>query len=127
MTQEGTTHHAKLTPEEESKYYSQLRLDLAKIIPVDLDRLGEISLYKSSISSTLLSLPIKATNDRFKRNVAEIISDLDVLIRNKNFTIISWFNTTNNMDPNYGFKIKSKYNIFLSMLHYILMILKTNF
>jgi len=42
------------------------------------------------------------------RNVDHIMKDLDILIKNREVTPISWFATTNLIDPKFGFQLTSK-------------------
>jgi hypothetical protein len=44
-----------------------------------------------------------------ERNVIDVIKDLDMLIREKETSPISWFNTTNFIDATFGFKQTRKF------------------
>jgi hypothetical protein len=94
-------------------FLSQLRNDLAKSIPVDINRLDNIQYYKhgesQQPSKILLKLLIKSTKNLNERNVDRIIKDLDILIKGKDITLISWFNTTNLLDADFGFQRESKF------------------
>ncbi|PKY63196.1 hypothetical protein RhiirA4_491341, partial [Rhizophagus irregularis] len=60
--------------------------------------------YSQKPPRILLSLPIKSTTSPHERNVDHIIKDLDILIKNKEVTPISWFGTTNNLEASFGFR-----------------------
>jgi len=72
--------------------------------------LDNIECCKYVKDQILLTLLIKSTsNFAHERNVISVIKDLDILIREKEMTLISWFNTTNLIDANFGFEQTSKY------------------
>ncbi|RIA88250.1 hypothetical protein C1645_775438 [Glomus cerebriforme] len=114
LTTEGTKYYKSLSPYYQKIFLSQLRIDLAKSIPVDINRLDNIKYYKYDESQhppkLLFKLLIKSTENLNERNVDRIIKDLDILIKEKEITQISWFNTTNLLDANFGFQ-KSR-NVF---------------
>jgi len=97
------------------EFLLQLRVDLSKAIPVDINRLDIIKCCEYDNNKILLSLPIKLTMNPNERNVDSIIKDLNILIQNKEITPISWFGTTNLLDANFGFQQTSKYAINLIM------------
>ncbi|CAB4403043.1 unnamed protein product [Rhizophagus irregularis] len=108
LTKEGTKSFEKLSLDGRRGFLSQLRIDLAKSIPVDINRLDYIKCceydYSQKPPRILLSLPIKSTTSPHERNVDHIIKDLDILIKNKEVTPISWFGTTNNLEASFGFR-----------------------
>ncbi|CAB4403041.1 unnamed protein product [Rhizophagus irregularis] len=108
LTDEGTKSFEKLSLDRQSGFLSQLRIDLAKSIPVDINRLDYIKCCEYDNSQQppriLLSLPIKSTTNPYERNVDHIIKDLDILIKHKEVTPISWFGTTNYLEASFGFQ-----------------------
>ncbi|CAB4382853.1 unnamed protein product [Rhizophagus irregularis] len=108
LTKEGTKSFEKLSLDGRRGFLSQLRIDLAKSIPVDINRIDYIKCceydYSQKPPRILLSLPIKSTTNPHERNVDHIIKDLDILIKNKEVTPISWFGTTNNLEASFGFR-----------------------
>ncbi|CAG8750276.1 7136_t:CDS:10, partial [Rhizophagus irregularis] len=108
LTEEGTKSFEKLSLDGRRGFLSQLRIDLAKSIPVDINRLDYIKCceydYSQKPPRILLSLPIKSTTSPHERNVDHIIKDLDILIKHKEVTPISWFGTTNNLEASFGFR-----------------------
>jgi hypothetical protein len=113
LTEEGTKSFENLSLNDQRDFLSQLRIDLAKSIPVDISRLDYIKCCEHDNSQRspriLLSLPIKSTTNLNERNVDHIIKDLDILIKNKEVTPISWFGTTNLLESSFGFQRYSKY------------------
>ena len=99
-------------PYEQEIFLSQLRIDLAKSIPVNNSRLNDIKccIYDKSqqFPRIVLSLPIKSTRNQNERNVDRIIKDLNILINEKEITSISLFNTTNLLEASFGFRRTSK-------------------
>ncbi|CAG8740287.1 17059_t:CDS:2, partial [Rhizophagus irregularis] len=108
LTTEGTEYYEGLSTYDQKRFLSQLRVDLAKSIPIDINRLDNIKFYKFDQSQRppkiLLSLLIKSTRNSNERNVDRIIKDLNILIKEKDITPISWFNTTMFLDANFGFQ-----------------------
>lgn len=113
LTTEGTEYYEGLSTYDQKRFLSQLRVDLAKSIPIDINRLDNIKFYKFDQSQRppkiLLSLLIKSTRNSNERNVDRIIKDLNILIKEKDITPISWFNTTMFLDANFGFQKNSKF------------------
>ncbi|RIA86157.1 hypothetical protein C1645_856618 [Glomus cerebriforme] len=104
LTAEGTKIFEDLSSNNKSEFLSRLKIDLAKSIPVDVDRLDNIKCCEYENDKILLSLPIKSTANLNNRNVDHIMNDLNILIQNKEFTPISWFGTTNLIDASFGFQ-----------------------
>jgi hypothetical protein len=116
LTEEGTKFFENLSLNDQREILSQLRIDLAKSIPVDINRLDYIKCCEYDRSQKppkiLLSLPVKSTTNPNERNVDHIIKDLDILIKNKEVTPISWFGTTNHLEASFGFRRYRKYNYY---------------
>ncbi|RIA88249.1 hypothetical protein C1645_826666 [Glomus cerebriforme] len=108
MTEEGLKFFQNLSLNNQRKFLTQLRIDLASSIPVDINRLDDIKCCEYDNSQipprTLLSLAIKSTTDPNERNVDRILKDLDILIKEKEITPISWFGTTTFLDASFGFQ-----------------------
>ncbi|CAI2182418.1 6647_t:CDS:10 [Funneliformis geosporum] len=107
LTIEGTKYFKSLSSYNQTIFLSQLRIDLANSIPVNINRLNAIKYeYDESQQSPkiLLTLPIKSTANPNERNVERILKDLDLLIKYKEITPISWFGTTNFIDSKFGFQ-----------------------
>ncbi|CAI2174672.1 3054_t:CDS:10, partial [Funneliformis geosporum] len=109
LTTEGTNYFENLPPYNKTTYLLQLRIDLSNLIPVDINRLDAIICCEydrsQQLPKILLSLPIKSTTKSNDRNVDRVIKDLDLLIKNKKVTPISWFFTTNYIDASFGFQL----------------------
>ena len=73
------------------------------IYPSQPNRLDNIKYYKFYITLT-----IKSSYDVNNKNSDQVIKDLDVLIKNKDITAISFFNTTKYIELTNGFQITSK-------------------
>ena len=104
MDPEETEYYQSLNDNEKDEFLTQLKLDLARVVPADPDQLGKIR-CKVLDSVAFCDLPIKA-------NQKNIVSDLDSLIREKDLTQISRVNTTRYLDPSVGFQTKSEYNYY---------------
>ncbi|GBC02607.1 hypothetical protein RclHR1_04700009 [Rhizophagus clarus] len=108
LTIEGTEYYENLSPYDQEVFLSQLRIDLAKSIPVNNNRLDNIKCctYDKSqqFPSIILSLPIKSTRNQNERSVDRIIKDLNILINEKEITPISRFNTTKLLEASFGFR-----------------------
>ncbi|CAB4493243.1 unnamed protein product [Rhizophagus irregularis] len=108
LTEEGTKSFEKLSLDGQREFLSQLRIDLSESIPVDINRLDYVKCCEYDNSQQppriLLSLPIKSTTNPYERNVDHIIKDLDILIKHKEVTPISWFGTTNHLEASFGFQ-----------------------
>ena len=111
LTEEGTKSFEKLSLDGRRVFLSQLRIDLANSIPVNINRLSAIKYeYDESqqLPKILLTLSIKSTTNLNDRNVVHIMKDLDLLIRFKEVTPISWFGMTSFIDARFGFQQTSK-------------------
>ncbi|CAG8517544.1 16437_t:CDS:10 [Funneliformis mosseae] len=104
LTTEGTKYFKSLSPYIQTRFLTQLRIDLANSIPVDVKRLNDINYEYDENQQIFLSLSIKSTTNLNERNVDHIMKDLDLLIKYKEITPISWFGTTNLIDTSFGFQ-----------------------
>ena len=116
LNHEGSMNFGSLKIKDQLEFLLQLRLDLVKVLSVNLDRIGYLQLNNMQLNdgelTVTLLVPIKSTNNKFDRSVVDLVSDLDQLIRNKNITMISWLNTTYNIRSEFGFQLYRKYNFF---------------
>ncbi|CAG8574081.1 17486_t:CDS:10 [Funneliformis caledonium] len=111
LTIEGTRYFKNLSSYNQTIFLSQLRIDLANSIPVNINRLNVIKYEydeNQQPPKIILTLPIKSITNLNERNVDRIIKDLDLLIKYKEVTPISWFGTTNLIDSRFGFQRTSK-------------------
>ncbi|GBB90932.1 hypothetical protein RclHR1_01800017 [Rhizophagus clarus] len=122
LTADGTKYYNNLSRERKSEFGFQLKTDLASAIPVDVKRL-DIKCCEFNKDQIVFTLSIKCKNglNKNERNVVSVIKDLDMLIKDKEMTPISWSNTTNLIDANYGFQ--QNYDIFDCYKSYIISIL----
>ncbi|CAI2184724.1 7856_t:CDS:2, partial [Funneliformis geosporum] len=107
LTNEGTKYFKSLSSYNQTGFLLQLKVYLAKSIPLEINRLNDIK-YEYDKSQRppkiLLSLSIKSTSNLNERNVDNIIKDLDLLIKYKELTPISLFDLTNFIDASFGFQ-----------------------
>ena len=110
MTSEDSDYFQQLTDlKGKVEFLSQMRRDIATALQVHPDRLGDLKFDIRDSSQTIFSLPIFSSNELSERNVDELVKDLDVLIKEKKITIISWL-STNFLDSSFGFQENRKYN-----------------
>ncbi|CAG8663520.1 2325_t:CDS:2, partial [Dentiscutata heterogama] len=93
---------------DKSIFFSGLKNELAKMIPVEEGRLSSTERRQIDLSITdsqrlLISLSINEAKSSDKRITTQIRNDLDMLIRNKEFTSISTGSYTQFLDDSYGF------------------------
>ncbi|CAG8572251.1 7568_t:CDS:10 [Diversispora eburnea] len=105
LTKEGTEYYENLNPTGKNKFFTDLRLELSEIIPINnIKRLS--SNGKSQVDTvshqTLISLNIESSSE--ERSVASIVDDLNDMIVYKNMTSIGLKPTTKYLDGDYGFK-----------------------
>jgi len=88
-----------------------------------LDRLN-IENYQIDTSTPskqiIISLQIKDTRDSSKRNTDNLKDDLDVMIRNKDYTGISKYNHTKFLDNEYGYQPNGNYYDIYYLIYYII-------
>ncbi|CAG8611342.1 11793_t:CDS:2 [Funneliformis caledonium] len=104
LTTEGTKYFKSLSSYNQTRFLLNLRVYLAKSIPLEINRLHAIKYESDKSQRILLSLSIKSTSNLNERNVDHIIKDLDLLIQYKEVTPISLFDTTNFIDASFGFQ-----------------------
>ncbi|CAJ0855677.1 3147_t:CDS:2, partial [Entrophospora sp. SA101] len=100
------TNLFNLDSTNKSEFNENLEKELANIIPINPIRLKLIQTqmdYSISPPALLLLFKINDSGDSQEINVAKIIDNLNILIRNKFITGISRNNYTNLIDETYGF------------------------
>ncbi|RHZ82521.1 hypothetical protein Glove_109g301 [Diversispora epigaea] len=109
LTIEGTEYYENLNSTGKHQFFTDLHLELSKIIPVNIKRLS--SNEKTQVDNTIsshqrfISLKIESSISSIEeRSVAFIINDLNEMITYKNMTSIGLFPTTKYLDENFGFK-----------------------
>ncbi|CAG8506429.1 8152_t:CDS:10 [Diversispora eburnea] len=130
LTKEGTEYYENLNSTEKDQFFTDLHLELSKIIPVNIKRLS--SNGKTQVDTTvspgrqiLISLNIQSSKE--ERSVASIIDNLNDIITYKNMTSIGLSHTAKYLDGDFGFKPKQnlwdKYKWRLLCLLLVLVIL----
>ncbi|CAG8597066.1 1189_t:CDS:2, partial [Diversispora eburnea] len=108
LTKEGTEYYENLNSTGKDKFFTDLRLELSEIIPVNIKRLssnGEKTQVDTTINSgrkILISLNIESSKE--ERSADSILNDLNDMITYKNMTSIDLFPTTKYLDGDFGFK-----------------------
>ncbi len=108
MTPEGTKYFESLDDEGRKDFYMKLRQELADAIPVSFNRIttNENNEIDTSIPSKqiLLSINIEKDETKQERSVGLAINDLDHLIKHQSITVISFGESSNYLDKEYGYK-----------------------
>ncbi|RGB33843.1 hypothetical protein C1646_815761 [Rhizophagus diaphanus] len=106
LNAEGTKYINGLSSNGFKIFYNDLMNELSEIIPVDRSRLSDTGKFQSdpfdSNQFTILQVEISQPTKLTKPCVKDIISNLDSLIRNKDFTLISHYPLTNLLDEDFG-------------------------
>jgi hypothetical protein len=105
LTEEGAKNFSNLPSHHQSEFLLSLKTRLAKIIPINIDRLSDIKCCEYDGDQIFLLLPIKSTRNLMEQNVKSIIDDLNNLIEYKEMTLIAQDDITNFLDSKFGFKI----------------------
>jgi hypothetical protein len=117
LTKEGAKYFNNLSSYHQNEFLSSLKIHLAEIIPINIDRLSDIKYYENEDGQIFLLLTIKSIKDLNKQNVKSIINDLNQLVQHKKMTLISW-NITDVLDSNFGFKIMTGKIIIIYFIYY---------
>ncbi|CAG8541180.1 17204_t:CDS:10 [Cetraspora pellucida] len=108
LTTNGTLYFQKLNESEKQDFFTNIINELVIIIPTEDRRLESNKHNQIDTSSDelkiLISLSIIAAQSGDKKNTTSIKDDLDLLIRNKQYTNISTGAFTNYLDETYGFQ-----------------------
>ncbi|RHZ74550.1 hypothetical protein Glove_221g77 [Diversispora epigaea] len=111
LTAEGTEYYENLLSIGKDQFFTDLHLELSKIIPVNIKRLS--SNKKTQVDNTLpnrqifISLNIQSSD--IEKSVKSIIDDLNDMIKYKSITSISLFPTTKYLDEDFGFQPKQSF------------------
>ena len=108
MTSEGTDHFESLDVTERKDFYKTLKQELAKAIPVNLERITSNENVETDTSTAenqiFLSININKDEAGQERSVSFAIKDLDELIRHKAITIIGSGESSRYLDQDYGYR-----------------------
>ncbi|CAG8568461.1 11679_t:CDS:2 [Diversispora eburnea] len=107
LTEEGTNHYYLLTSSEKSDFFSNLIIELSKILSIDYKRLSSNEKFQVDNTikpNTQILINLRIQSSRTERSVKFIIEDLHNMIKHKSITAISLFPNTNYLDEAYGFK-----------------------
>src|SRR6266487_6545951 len=98
----GTEYFLKLS--DQGAFLEGLRLELSMALPVDLDRISTDGRFQNDPSNNrvLIHYTIKKTRDLNQRSSKELFDDLNILIRKKDSTPISFYSKTSYLDETYG-------------------------
>jgi hypothetical protein len=92
--------------------FQRLKDELVRVIPINSERLiiNEKVQNEDTNSQILISVTIKppTKNDGTERNTDSVLRDLDEMIKQKKYTIISNGDITKFLDENYGVQILRK-------------------
>ena len=115
LNAEGTNLINGLDSEsKKTEFINNLKNELAKMIPINPDRLNFIKYqtdYSTTPQTSLLLFKILKPTDNDGIQVAQIIDDLNTLIKNKLITGVSRNNYTRLIDETSGFTFTSKQEI----------------
>ncbi|RIB23411.1 hypothetical protein C2G38_2139765 [Gigaspora rosea] len=125
LTPDGTKVYDSLTEFEESKFLYSLLNELIESIPTTPGRLRLTHRIQYDPSTSplqyLLQIEILAPSNIYQVSVPRIINDMEALIKNKDFSILSMNNYTKYLDSSYGLQINT--NLWEEMKYKLLGIL----
>ncbi|PKK71939.1 hypothetical protein RhiirC2_743645 [Rhizophagus irregularis] len=111
LTPAGSSYYTSLSQNEKDQFSKDLVSNLSLIIPCNVAYLSIKSRYqfdKDSASQVLLRISIKkeGRNEVDVDNISssQIVKDLDLLIKNKDYNAMSTMSTTSLLDASYGAK-----------------------
>ncbi|CAI2174873.1 5434_t:CDS:10 [Funneliformis geosporum] len=122
LTEDASTYFKNLTLEDKASFLNQMSIDLTKTIPTEPTRFIPIQETQNhdNANKLLISIKIRQRDDPFKLNGMMIIRDLNTLIKNKEITGISRFESTNMLDEEFGSVIRKSvsgnYKVEVSLL-----------
>ncbi|CAG8698753.1 17443_t:CDS:2, partial [Funneliformis caledonium] len=104
LTEDASIYFKNLTKKDKVAFLNQMSIDLTKTIPIEPTRFIPIQETQNHdrCNKVLISIRIRQRDDPFKLNGRTIIKDLDTLIKNKDITGISRFESSNMLDENFG-------------------------
>ncbi|CAG8736259.1 34530_t:CDS:2, partial [Gigaspora margarita] len=111
LTPDGTKVYDSLAEFEQYKFLYSLINELIESIPTTPGRLRLTHRIQYDPSTSplqyLLQIEILAPSNFYQVSVPRIINDMDALIKNKDFSILSMNNHTKYLDSSYGLQINS--------------------
>ena len=109
LTNNATSYFNNFPSKEKSDFYQNLVNKLAEMVPISNDRITFNSYSIEPLTQQILiSIKFLKSNDNSVMDVETIIKDLDTLIRNKEYTLISKNDLTSMLDESYGLVKHSK-------------------
>ncbi|CAG8803580.1 15337_t:CDS:1, partial [Gigaspora rosea] len=106
LTNKGTQYFLGLSGSEKQEFSFYLINELTIMIPIEEGRLfsnehGQLD--PTDMTKILISIFISGTKDSDKMTTSEVKTNLDQLIKNKEYTGISMGHSTQDLDETYGF------------------------
>ncbi|RGB30788.1 hypothetical protein C1646_764887 [Rhizophagus diaphanus] len=110
LTIDGTSHFKSIKHDKikRKEFFDNLRLELAKAIPVSSERITTSGRHQIDTTVSpeqyILSINIKKAKNKGERSVNSIAEDLNTLIKNKLITVIGSGSYSNYLDHEYGYE-----------------------
>ncbi|PKY51381.1 hypothetical protein RhiirA4_468374 [Rhizophagus irregularis] len=110
LTTDGTSYFKSIKHDKikHKEFFDNLRLELAKAIPVSSERITTSGRHQIDTTVSpeqyILSINIKKAKNKGERSVNSIVEDLNTLIKNKLITVIGSGSYSNYLDHEYGYK-----------------------
>ncbi|PKC08437.1 hypothetical protein RhiirA5_416906 [Rhizophagus irregularis] len=110
LTTDGTSYFKSIKHDKikRKEFFDNLRLELAKAIPVSSERITTSGRHQIdttvSLEQYILSINIKKAKNKGERSVNSIAEDLNTLIKNKLITVIGSGSYSNYLDHEYGYE-----------------------
>ncbi|CAG8617167.1 5530_t:CDS:10 [Ambispora gerdemannii] len=106
LTRDGSKYFNELSSSERSEFFDELKRELVLAIPIDPSRISTIKKHQIDTSTPehqiLISYTFEKTREPNQRSTKSLINDLDILVRNKEISSISFYPLTNLLDKEYG-------------------------
>jgi hypothetical protein len=118
LTTDGTSYFKSIKHDKikRKEFFDNLRLELAKAIPVSSERITTSGRHQIDTTVSpeqyILSINIKKAKNKGERSVNSIAEDLNTLIKNKLITVIGSGSYSNYLDHEYGYETIRKNFIF---------------
>ncbi|KAG9289946.1 hypothetical protein G9A89_010252 [Geosiphon pyriformis] len=106
LTEDGTSYLKSLSATGRKDFFVQIATKLREILPISEDSIlsSGNSQFDSTTGRLLIMYQVYTSPDLQSYSVPRIIDDLDLMIRNKAISAISYNNITDNLDENFGFQ-----------------------
>ena len=110
LTPVASLYFKNLSFEEKSIFSQNLTNQLAELVPIPDNRIIVGGHYQIDSTDFQILIPIKIleSNNNSVIGVSIIVNTLDILIKNKEMTLISKNSLTSMLDESYGLKERSK-------------------